>query len=226
MATCCLYRRHAYLNLDYQILPFERESSCLQNANWANTDGVAVSSNGFCVRTKFAQAHIKVFARGVRLAVLSVSRRLFSMGNCLSTQTADDLSPLNESEGATSSRELPPPYQEGVHQTEPMFHLAANQTREAFQLSEEEQVRTAQRLGIIAHLPKGLFQPSDQHLDKRSKECAICMMDFEFGEAVRFLPCLHTYHVDCIDAWLMRSLTCPSCLEPVDAALLSTYQTN
>ena len=56
--------------------------------------------------------------------------------------------------------------------------------------------------------------------------CVICMVEFELGEALRFLPCLHTYHLDCIDSWLMRSFTCPSCMEPVEAALLATYQTD
>lgn len=59
-----------------------------------------------------------------------------------------------------------------------------------------------------------------------SSRCVICMMDFEYGDPIRFLPCLHIYHVDCIDPWLMRSFTCPSCMEPVDAALLSSYETN
>ena len=53
--------------------------------------------------------------------------------------------------------------------------------------------------------------------------CAICMIDFEVGDQMRFLPCLHAYHKDCIDDWLMRSFTCPSCMEPVDAALLSSF---
>ena len=56
--------------------------------------------------------------------------------------------------------------------------------------------------------------------------CAICMCEFVMGEALRFLPCMHVYHKDCIDDWLMRSFTCPSCMEPVDAALLTTYETN
>ena len=49
------------------------------------------------------------------------------------------------------------------------------------------------------------------------------MVEFEGGEQMRFLPCLHAYHKDCIDDWLMRSFTCPSCMEPVDAALLSSF---
>lgn len=52
------------------------------------------------------------------------------------------------------------------------------------------------------------------------------MLDFVYGDPIRFLPCMHIYHMDCIDDWLMRSFTCPSCMEPVDAALLSTYETN
>lgn len=57
-------------------------------------------------------------------------------------------------------------------------------------------------------------------------ECVICMYEFQIGDRIRYLPCLHVYHDMCIDDWLMRSLTCPSCLEPVDAALLQTYETN
>jgi len=55
------------------------------------------------------------------------------------------------------------------------------------------------------------------------RRCCICMLDFEQDEPIRYLPCMHYYHVDCIDDWLMRSFTCPTCMEPVDAALLSTY---
>lgn len=40
------------------------------------------------------------------------------------------------------------------------------------------------------------------------------------GDSIRYLPCMHQYHVHCVDNWLMRSLTCPSCCEPVDASLL------
>ena len=56
--------------------------------------------------------------------------------------------------------------------------------------------------------------------------CVICMIEFVIGDRVRYLPCMHTYHTDCIDDWLMRSFTCPSCMEPVDAALLVTYETH
>jgi len=54
--------------------------------------------------------------------------------------------------------------------------------------------------------------------------CVSCMAEFKIGDALRFLPCVHIYHKECIDDWLMRSFTCPSCMEPVDAAILTTYE--
>lgn len=48
------------------------------------------------------------------------------------------------------------------------------------------------------------------------------MVDFENGDSVRYLPCMHSFHVACIDDWLMRSFKCPSCMEPLDSAILSS----
>ena len=85
-----------------------------------------------------------------------------------------------------------------------------------------------------------------------TSRCVICMIEFNVGDSVRYLPCMHTYHVEviqyfediiaddddgdghmdiindfdflqCIDDWQMRSFTCPSCMEPVDAALLGEF---
>ncbi|KAK4313522.1 hypothetical protein Pmani_015137 [Petrolisthes manimaculis] len=100
----------------------------------------------------------------------------------------------------------------------PIFFPSASSTQATSGLTEEEQVKMAKRMGLITHLPCGTFDES-----KKSGECVICMIDFSVGDQVRYLPCMHTYHTQCIDDWLMRSFTCPSCLEPVDAALLNTY---
>ncbi|XP_034262655.1 RING finger protein 11-like isoform X3 [Pantherophis guttatus] len=155
------------------------------------------------------------------------------MGGCLSSQAADDLSLLNDSTGDGTSLgpgdppplpAPPPPYQD--HTPIPVYHPTPSQARLATQLTEEEQIRIAQRIGLIQHLPKGIFDPGSEPSEKKIKECVICMLDFVYGDPIRFLPCLHIYHVNCIDDWLMRSFTCPSCMEPVDAALLSSYETN
>ena len=59
------------------------------------------------------------------------------------------------------------------------------------QLSEEEQVRMAKRLGLIQHLPTGTYDGC-----KKNRECVICMVEFLVGDQVRYLPCMHTYHVE------------------------------
>jgi len=144
------------------------------------------------------------------------------MGNCLKRSTADDISLLrggNET-GRESSEQLgPAPLYSEILQ--PVFYPSPSVSRPVTLLTEEEQVKIAKRIGLIQHLPVGLYDGC-----KKSRECVICMMEFNVGESVRYLPCMHTYHVSCIDDWLMRSLTCPSCMEPVDAALLTTYETS
>uniref|UniRef100_A0A8C7CGP2 RING finger protein 11 n=1 Tax=Oncorhynchus kisutch TaxID=8019 RepID=A0A8C7CGP2_ONCKI len=113
-----------------------------------------------------------------------------------------------------------------LQQELPVYHPTPSQARMASQLTEEEQVRIAQRIGLIHHLPKGVYDAGRDGSEKKIRECVICMTDFVYGDPIRFLPCMHIYHMDCIDDWLMRSFTCPSCMEPVDAALLSSYETN
>jgi hypothetical protein len=41
--------------------------------------------------------------------------------------------------------------------------------------------------------------------------CNICLEEFEEGDEKRRLPCLHEYHVACIDKWLEGSRKCPVC---------------
>ncbi|KAJ1835503.1 hypothetical protein LPJ63_001055 [Coemansia sp. RSA 2711] len=42
--------------------------------------------------------------------------------------------------------------------------------------------------------------------------CPICLEEFDCGDHLRELPCLHRYHLMCIDTWLVsRSTCCPYC---------------
>lgn len=45
------------------------------------------------------------------------------------------------------------------------------------------------------------------------------------GEPIRLLPCMHYYHMRCIDDWLMRSYSCPTCMERVDVGMRETIST-
>uniref|UniRef100_A0A0B6YMR4 RING-type domain-containing protein n=1 Tax=Arion vulgaris TaxID=1028688 RepID=A0A0B6YMR4_9EUPU len=154
------------------------------------------------------------------------------MGNCLKSNN-EDTSLIRGSDNhdsvhdPASSNEHPPPFsrsggvQPEPHEGIPVYNPFPGISRPAGQQTDDEQVKIARRLGLISHLPTGKYDG----ISRKAKECVICMNEFTFGEQLRHLPCMHAYHKDCIDDWLMRSFTCPSCMEPVDAALLTTYQT-
>lgn len=43
-------------------------------------------------------------------------------------------------------------------------------------------------------------------------DCAVCLSELADGEKVRELPnCGHSFHVECVDAWLRSRTTCPLC---------------
>ncbi|VVB08620.1 unnamed protein product [Arabis nemorensis] len=49
-------------------------------------------------------------------------------------------------------------------------------------------------------------------IGKGGVECAICLSEFEDEETLRWMPpCSHTFHANCIDAWLSSWSTCPVC---------------
>jgi hypothetical protein len=47
----------------------------------------------------------------------------------------------------------------------------------------------------------------------------ICLEAVKPGDSMRTVPCLHSFHKDCIDPWLRTKSTCPICNFRLDAAL-------
>merc|ERR1712196_462520 len=46
-------------------------------------------------------------------------------------------------------------------------------------------------------------------------ECAICMQPFAQGAEVVTLSCPHVFHWACLEPWITRSETCPTCRIPL-----------
>lgn len=43
-------------------------------------------------------------------------------------------------------------------------------------------------------------------------DCAVCLDSFQAGDKCRLLPvCRHSFHAQCVDAWLLKSSICPIC---------------
>ncbi|KAH6945763.1 hypothetical protein HPB50_009822 [Hyalomma asiaticum] len=145
-----------------------------------------------------------------------------AMGNCFkSMSSSEDTITLrsNEDTRDPSAERIVLPHPDQEPASELVYYVTPNAKRRPCELSEEEQVMIAGRISLIQQLPKGTYDHSE-----KDRECAICMAEFAVGNAIRFLPCMHIYHVACIDDWLMRSFTCPSCMRPVGMALLTTSQ--
>ncbi|KAH9253325.1 hypothetical protein BASA81_008676 [Batrachochytrium salamandrivorans] len=49
--------------------------------------------------------------------------------------------------------------------------------------------------------------------------CAICLGDYETGEDLRELPCVHYFHTQCVDEWLGRNDVCPMCKQKIGRAV-------
>jgi len=43
------------------------------------------------------------------------------------------------------------------------------------------------------------------------ESCPICIVDYKTGDKVKTLPCLHRFHRECVDKWLLMKSDCPIC---------------
>ncbi|XP_042397498.1 NEP1-interacting protein 1-like isoform X3 [Zingiber officinale] len=70
---------------------------------------------------------------------------------------------------------------------------------------------------VIKRLP--MFKIScDEIIDScgRNVCCVVCLQDFIDGDTARMMPmCSHIFHVVCIDVWLVKHASCPTCRQKV-----------
>jgi E3 ubiquitin-protein ligase Arkadia len=81
---------------------------------------------------------------------------------------------------------------------------------------------------------EGQEKPED---DDDMEKCTICLCEFETKEDVRYvvsivlwveskliifyivfrrLPCMHLFHVECVDQWLITNQRCPICRADIE----------
>ncbi|XP_010749649.1 RING finger protein 215 isoform X2 [Larimichthys crocea] len=69
--------------------------------------------------------------------------------------------------------------------------------------------------------PKRWCDPSQP---VETDNCAVCLEPFNNNQCLRVLPCLHEYHRDCIDPWLLLQHTCPLCKRSILSEFKSQHQ--
>jgi len=78
-----------------------------------------------------------------------------------------------------------------------------------------EQKKNGVKKELVAQLPTSLFKPNPNLLADEAK-CSICMCEYEEGEELKTLMCLHRFHTACIEEWLEKSEVCPLCKYKVE----------
>ncbi|WOK99999.1 RING-H2 finger protein ATL66-like [Canna indica] len=108
------------------------------------------------------------------------------------------------------------------------YHHAVEAEAEEAQLEERGKNRAAggldpERVALFPVVPFDAEAWGDEE-GVVGWECAVCLMEFGRGEAVRVLPgCGHGFHAGCVDQWLAEHATCPLCRRDLSVTLASEH---
>ena len=69
---------------------------------------------------------------------------------------------------------------------------------------------------VISKLEEFKYKYLEKHLNRKEKECSICLEEFEELDRVKLFSCKqHIFHKDCIIKWLLDKDICPLCKKPI-----------
>jgi len=80
-------------------------------------------------------------------------------------------------------------------------------------------IKRMQTIEINCELPSDESQLLRIPFQEKSKDeenvCEICLLDYNKGDTLIYLPCIHRFHEECIVGWLSKKAQCPICLRPI-----------
>ncbi|GLE01396.1 hypothetical protein PINS_up010226 [Pythium insidiosum] len=111
----------------------------------------------------------------------------------------------------------PPPPPQDVAANFPPIRLGASK-----ELIEEHSKRVLFVKGMVL---RSSSWSSIADIAVEPNTCCICLLDYDLDDELRLLPCGHDFHVPCVDEWLARNASCPTCRKSIipDAAMASAH---
>lgn len=76
-------------------------------------------------------------------------------------------------------------------------------------------VNAAMLMSLLPHEKWTYNYIRDEDNGEGDAECRVCLSEYEPGEEVVRLPCMHYAHTNCVQEWLIRSPHCPICRSDV-----------
>ncbi|XP_026456699.1 RING-H2 finger protein ATL39-like [Papaver somniferum] len=71
----------------------------------------------------------------------------------------------------------------------------------------------------IQALPESVYS-AVKNKEEVQEKCSVCLSEYENEDMLRFLPCRHAFHTECIDEWLVSRTTCPYCRSDLLVAIV------
>jgi hypothetical protein len=77
---------------------------------------------------------------------------------------------------------------------------------------EEDNKNVATETMLDENTTVKMYKDIDDAIKSRFTTCNICLSDFKDEDSIRLIKCIHIFHKDCIDPWLLNeSYSCPVC---------------
>ncbi|XP_063375109.1 E3 ubiquitin-protein ligase Arkadia-like [Cydia amplana] len=80
--------------------------------------------------------------------------------------------------------------------------------------------RRAARGASLAVIERNTYRHAyPRHAGMPDEKCTICLSIFEVDSHCRRLPCMHLFHMECVDQWLSTNKHCPICRVDIETHL-------
>ncbi|XP_049884978.1 uncharacterized protein LOC126379976 isoform X2 [Pectinophora gossypiella] len=103
---------------------------------------------------------------------------------------------------------------------DPRVAVAAAQMLAMVRTAEVEARRAASRGASRTVIENNTYRHAYIRTAHCSEEkCTICLSTFEINSDCRRLPCMHLFHMECVDTWLASNKHCPICRVDIETHL-------